>query len=427
MTAVLLLILAAVAVTLLVVSAVQLLYLESMRLRAKETPALEYFKETLEDRFGLKGEAGAFAFSLLKHVLLMALPLLLFVLLHPAPARNEPAFWRSLAEAMGMSCVAMVGLSHILPQLLNRRTSGRWMAPAAPLLRALLLTTKPVLAVLEFLRSLADLGSPEEQRVEANVQVENIDALISAGAEEGLIEEQDRKLIQSVVAFGDKRVRQVMTPRPNIVAISETATLEEFRQLVAREQYSRVPVYGSDIDDITGFVHVRDLVEVDPALRPGRTVGELKRPIDVVPETKPVDALMREMQEKGSQMVVVVDEYGQTAGLATMEDLVEEIVGEISDEHDPDRDIARQADGSFVVSGNFDLDHLAELVQFRPHEATESTTVGGLVTEWLGHVPNPGESVERGGLRLEVLSSDQRRVSQVRISRAPGEAEANGR
>ena len=124
---------------------------------------------------------------------------------------------------------------------------------------------------------------------------------------------------------------------------------------------------------------------------------------------------MREMQKEGSHIAVVVDEYGNTAGLVSMEDLVEQIVGEIQDEHDPDRDFSKQADGSFILSGNFDVDRLGDLVEFKPDEELESTTVGGLVTEWLGHVPEPGETAEREGIRIEVLASSDRRVEQVKV------------
>ena len=214
---------------------------------------------------------------------------------------------------------------------------------------------------------------------------------ITAGREEGIIEEGDRELIQSVVAFGDKTVREVMTPRPRIVAIRKDATLEELRQLVINEQFSRVPVYETDIDSICGFVHVRDMFEVNEAQRVTRKVSEIMRPIRAVPETKPVNDLLREMQEEGAHVAVVVDEYGSTAGIVTLEDMVEEIVGEIHDEHEPQRDFRQEPDGSFVVSGSFDVDRLADLLDFHPHGDPESTTVGGLVTEWLGHVPVVGE------------------------------------
>jgi CBS domain containing-hemolysin-like protein len=319
---------------------------------------------------------------------------------------------------MALAWIGTVLVAHLVPQLLYRRTSGSWLVAFLPLIHILALLMRPLLAFLSFLRSLADLGAPEEDVDDTSTQSEDIEALISAGAEEGLIEEEDRKLIQSVVEFGDKTVREVMTPRPNICAISGADSLENLRLLVAREQYSRIPVYDGSIDNIVGFVHVRDMVEIEPAKREGITVNDIRRPVKVVPETKSVTDLMREMQRQGVQLVVVVDEYGQTAGLATMEDLLEEIVGEITDEHDPEHDVTRSADGSCLVSGNFDIDHLVDLFDFRRDEETESTTVGGLVSEWLGHVPTAGEVVERDGIRIEVIASDERRVQQVRILRA---------
>jgi CBS domain containing-hemolysin-like protein len=271
--------------------------------------------------------------------------------------------------------------------------------------------------VLSFLHSLLDIVKEDPVKDEPATPAENIEALITAGTEEGLIQEDDRKLIQSVVAFGDKVVREVMTPRPNIVAISEDATLAVLHELVVNEQYSRIPVYRGTIDDIAGFVHVRDMFEVPESSRATRTVRELMRPIQLVPETKPVDDLMREMQQEGAHMVIVIDEYGNTAGLATMEDLLEVILGEIRDEHEPVSDVKEDGHGGFIVSGNFDLARVPELVvAFHPEDEIESTTIGGLTTEWLGHVPVPGESIERDGMRVEVLASDEMRVEQVRLS-----------
>jgi putative hemolysin len=135
-----------------------------------------------------------------------------------------------------------------------------------------------------------------------------------------------------------------------------------------------------------------------------------------VPETKAVNDLMREMQQEGGHMVIVIDEYGNTAGLATMEDLVEVILGEIRDEHEPDSDVTEDGSGGYIVSGNFDIARVADMLSFKPDEDIESTTIGGLVTEWLGRVPKPGETIERDGIRVEVLSSDEMRVEQVRLS-----------
>jgi CBS domain containing-hemolysin-like protein len=286
-----------------------------------------------------------------------------------------------------------------------------------PLFRALAVAMSPLVWTLEFLQSLFELDH-EAKTAEAPRPEEHIEALILAGEEEGIIEKGDRELIQSVVAFGDKTVREVMTPRPRVVAIQQDATLEELRQLVKNEQYSRIPVYEDNIDQICGFVHARDMFEVDEAERPRRKVRGILRPIRAVPETKPVNDLLREMQEEGAHMAVVVDEYGSTAGIVTMEDMVEEIVGEIHDEHEPERDFREDPDGSFVVSGSFDLGRLQDLLDFHPQEGTESTTVGGLVTEWLGHVPAVGEEAERDGILIKVLAANNLRVDQVRVAKA---------
>jgi putative hemolysin len=389
------------------VTFVQLLYLESMRLRTRDLPSLKFFKDELEDKIGLKTEEGAGSFSLIKHSLLVFIAVLYCAWLDKLP------------EAALAAWLTMIAASYALPQLLYRRTTAHWILPAVPLLKVLAWIARPCQAVLSFFQSLIDLTDDESSAEEEPTSAENIEALISAGAEEGLIEEDDRKLIQSVMEFGDKVTREVMTPRPNLVAIQADATLEQLRQLVITEQYSRIPVYEQNIDQIVGFVHVRDMFEVDEAEREGRKVRELVRPIMFVPESKPVHDLMRQMQQENAQMAIVIDEYGNTAGLATMEDLLEAIVGEIRDEHEPASDVTEDGQGGYIVSGNFDLDRIGDLFDsFHPEEDIESTTVGGLITEWLGRVPKAGESVERDGIRVDVLAGDELRVGQVRIARS---------
>jgi CBS domain containing-hemolysin-like protein len=396
-----------------IVTFVQVLYLESLRLRTRDLPSLKFFKETLEEKIGLKTEQGAGTFSLIKHSLLVWLAILFFAWF----ADGHPWTGAVLLQTGVAVWLTMVTISFALPQLLYRRTQARWLLPLAPLLKALALVARPAEASLSFFQSLIDLADDTPAQEESTV-AENIEALISAGAEEGLIEEQDRKLIQSVVEFGDKVVREVMTARPNIVAISADSSLERLRELVITEQYSRIPVYEHNIDQIIGFVHVRDMFEIDEEEREGRAVRELLRTVLFVPETKPVADLMRQMQHESTHMVIVVDEYGNTAGLATMEDLLEVIIGEIRDEHEPDSDVIEDGQGGFIVSGNFDLARVSDLLPtFHPVEEIESTTVGGLVSEWLGRVPGVGESVERDGLRVEVLASDNLRVEQVRLAK----------
>jgi putative hemolysin len=391
---------------------VQVFYLESMRLRTRELPSLTYFKEHIEDAVGLKVERGALIFSLWKHSLLAFLGVATSVV-----AAHERLLSEDFVEAAVFSWVSMMAVCYILPQLTYRKTSGEWLLALTPLLRLMVLMMRPLAALLDFLHSIADLSGPANVEEEPQTPAEEIEALIEAGAEEGLIEEGDRKLIHSVVAFGEKVIRDVMTPRPSIVGINEEASLEDLRQLVIHEQYSRIPVYRDDIDSIIGFVHVHDVLEVDESQRACKKVKELVRPIRLVPETKSVKVLLEDMRENRQHMAVVIDEYGHTAGLVTMEDMLEEILGEIRDEHEPHMDVESLGNGEFVVAGSFDIDHLVELVNFEPDDDTEATTVGGLVTEWLGRVPEVGESVEREGIRVEVLAANGLRVEQVKLWR----------
>jgi CBS domain containing-hemolysin-like protein len=393
---------------------VQVLHMEAVRLRPRELPTLELFKESLQLRLGLTVESGALAFSIVKHTLLLALVVVIFT---SGVAAHEP-LWQSSLEALMFSWVLMLVTTYVVPHVLYRKTSGRWLLALLPLLKAIIFIVKPLVVVLGFFESLVELARPDQSASAPPTAAEHIDALITAGEEEGILEEEDRKLIESVVAFGDKTVREVMTPRPKIVGIPVDATLERLRQLVVNEQYSRIPVFESNIDHIIGFVHVRDLFEADAQDHNLKGIRDLLRPIRAVPETKPVNDLLREMQQQSIQMVVVIDEYGNTAGIATMEDLVEEILGEIRDEHEPERDVREEGDGRYVVAGSLDLDRLHDLLDFRPQEETESTTIGGLVTEWLGHVPHPGETVEREGIRIEVIAGNELRVEQVRVCRA---------
>jgi hypothetical protein len=418
MSLILVLIGAILCVSLCFITFVQTLFLENMRLRTRDLPSLQYFKETLEDRLGFKDDEGSLTFSLLKHGTLLLLGIFIFATFEGS--RD----WRLFLEAAFTAWLVMMLTAYIVPQLLYRRSSGRMLAPLVPIFRVISLLVRPVVGLLNFFQSLVELTDETAQASEPPTSAEGIDALITAGAEEGLLQEDDRKLIQSVVEFGDKVVREVMTPRPQIVALDADETLERLRQLVINEQYSRIPVYTGDIDHVAGFVHVRDMFELGDDERATMKIRELMRPIRYVPETKPVHDLMREMQQEGAHMVIVVDEYGNTAGLCTMEDLVEVILGEIRDEHEPDSDVTEEPGGAYVVAGTFDLDRLKSLLDFEPAEQIESTTVGGLVTEWLGLVPPVGEFVERDGVRIEILAADDLRVEKVRVRKAAAQEAA---
>jgi magnesium and cobalt exporter, CNNM family len=241
-------------------------------------------------------------------------------------------------------------------------------------------------------------------------------AYIDTAEQEGLIEGEERKLLQSIVDFGDTLVREVMTPRPDIVAIEETTTIGGLRTLFREQEYSRFPVYKESLDNIAGFVFIKDLVLLG-ATDDGRSIGSLIRPAVVVPETKRVPELLKQFQRQQTQCAIVVDEYGGTAGLVTIEDLLEEIVGEIRDEYDVESEpIIDEGHGRFVFSGKVDVDEVAQRLDVHIERAGFET-VGGYLLSHLGRVPVVGERFDIDDLTVEVLDAERRRINKVRITK----------
>ncbi len=279
----------------------------------------------------------------------------------------------------------------------------------------------PITLIIGFCQSVATL-TREHAEEQPEHPAEAVDALIEAGQEEGILQESDRELIQSVVEFGDKTVREAMTPRPEMVAVPLDTTVEQYIELLRSRRFSRVPVYEGSLDHIKGIVVAHDVLQVPDSEAHTRTVASLMHTdVCFVPESKRTSQLLRDMQRNNIRMAIVIDEYGGVAGLVTVEDLVEEIVGEIRDEHESKPDIVREPDNSYVVPGNMDVDRLDQLFGRRP-ESREATTVAGLVSEILGHIPQKGEVLEDDGLRFEILESTDRRVERLRIStRQPSE------
>jgi putative hemolysin len=327
--------------------------------------------------------------------------------------------WQEIAQAVLAVVLVTIIFNRLLPFVFFTRTRGEWVVPFAPLLRMLVYLLLPITIVLGFCQQIAALAEPHEP-VEAESQSEAVDALIEAGQEEGIFEESDRELIQSVVEFRDKIVREVMTPRPEIFAVDIGTSIEAFTELIRTKPFSRVPVYETNIDTIKGLVLAHDVLQVPDVDALRRTVASLMRPVHFVPESKAVQALMREMQKDNIHFAVVIDEYGSVAGVVTMEDLLEELVGEIRDEHEPQQDVVKEGDNSYIVPGNMDVDRLAVLFGIRP-DNVEASTVSGLVSELLGRIPHAGEVFQEDGLRYEVLQSTDRVVERLRISLAQPE------
>lgn len=318
-----------------------------------------------------------------------------------------------LEAALALLLIVII-FNRFLPYVFFSRTSGKWLGRLVPVVRAMIYIVLPVTLVLGFLQSVTSL-TREHAEPEPETQAEAVDALIEAGQEEGILDESNRDLIQSVVQFSEKTVREAMKPRPEMVTVAADTTVEQFVELLRSRPFSRVPVFEGNIDNIVGLVYAKDVLQVPDIDAHTRTVGSLMRKdIYFVPETKLASDLLRELQKKKVRMAMVIDEYGGVAGLVTIEDLVEEIVGEISDEHEATQ-VVRENDASYVVPGNMDVDRLEELLGVRP-ERKGAATVAGLVSELAGRIPQKGEVIEEDGLRLEVLQSSNRRVERVRVS-----------
>ena len=237
------------------------------------------------------------------------------------------------------------------------------------------------------------------------------------------IGEGERKLLQSIVDFGDTLVREVMTPRPDVVAIPEVATIGQLRTLFREQEYSRFPVFKDSLDNIAGFVFIKDLIVLGPG-DDKNPIAPLIRPAVVVPETKLVPELLRQFQIQQTQCAIVVDEYGGTAGLVTLEDLLEEIVGEIKDEYDVETDqVVDEGHGRFVFSGKVDIDALSDRLGV-DIEREGFETVGGYLLARIGRVPTVGEHFDVDGLSVEVLDAERRRVTRVRMWKAAPTPEA---
>lgn len=440
---------------------------------------IDAWEQVVEPRLRLGRESIALSASVLRQLTIVTLALLSGLRLYthttlvPSLART-PSTGEILRAAFELILLILI-FDRLLPQFLFARSRGLWIARILPVLQALFYLILPITLLLQLLLSIAALAEPED-RTEDEHPSEAMDALLEAGEEEGILEESDRELVRSAVEFGDKVVLEVMTPRPEIFAVPGTLTLRNFTTEINERAFSRVPVYSGSLDRITGIAFAHDLLKVLDAEAGTRTVAEIQRPAAFVPETKKVAELLREMQHEKQHMQIVIDEYGGVAGLVTIEDLLEAIVGNIADEHDePEADDSpiREPNGAYVVSGSYELSRLRDLFadQFdqsthratadsegagEPHnpadspeeydlrdpsgavqpktaeptirdtrddptalrlpEHYESTTLGGLVSEIAGHIPLPGEVVEEDGLRLEVLASTDRRIDRIRVS-----------
>ena len=393
------------------VSYVDRVYQEAGKFLAREfQDNIDAFEQKVEPKLGVSRNRAALSMAVLTQVITAAIAVLIGFLVFSDPLWN---WYEVLQAAVGLLVIIIV-CNRFLPFLFFSRTRGEWLISWTGFVRILIYMTMPATIVLGFLQSVASL-TKQSANEPPETPSEAVDALIEAGQEEGIIQEGDRDLIQSVVEFSGKTVREAMKPRPAIFAVPTNTTVERLIEMLRTQHYSRVPVYEGTIHNILGIVYAQDVLQVPDSEAHTRSVDTImRRDVHFVPESKLGSDLLREMQKQNIRMAIVVDEYGGVAGLVTIEDLVEEIVGEIRDERDKP-EIVRDGDRTFIVSGSMDVDRLDELFGTKP-EGRESATIAGLVSELAGRIPGKGEAVEEDGLRFEVLESTDRKVERVRVT-----------
>ncbi|HZE72575.1 MAG TPA: hemolysin family protein [Pyrinomonadaceae bacterium] len=394
--------------------------LHRLTAEAEERPELRskaFLKQVLENRarFGFAISATIQILLVVVAVLITSISLSIF---------SDPRF-------VLVGLVAGLILAGVFRQLVPLFISAQ--NPEATLL-FLLPVIRPFFPLMAFIadpfQKLFDRSKRKEQDLENGANEEDDDdggdlqALIDVGEAEGILEEQEGELIQSIIEFGDTRVSEVMTPRPDIVALPDTASVREARDVIIESKYSRLPVYRDQMDNVEGIIYVRDLLQLWADGKENQPIAPLIRPVYFVPETKPVDHLLEEMQKAHVQLAMVIDEYGGVSGLVTVEDILEEIVGEIEDEDiggEELQEIVEQGDGSYEVIGSTEIGKIERLFGMEI-EADDFTTIAGLVTSESGKVPLAGECLTFRGLEVKVLEADERRIGRLRVKKAESES-----
>ncbi|MDQ6788609.1 MAG: hemolysin family protein [Acidobacteriota bacterium] len=379
----------------------------------------EFLRRILENRPRFR-----FALSSAIQVLLIVFSVLVTLIVYN--------FYQNHIELLLVSLVVGLAASITFRQIIPRFIT--WKNPENKLL-VLLPVARPVYGLIS---SIADPfqfftkdNTPFEQTIIPNQQMidaerednaDDIQALIEMGEAEGIIEEQERELIETMVEFSDTRAGEIMTPRTEICALPVTATVRQARDLIIEEKYSRLPVYRDSIDNIEGVIYVRDLLNAWADGRENQIIENLLRPAYFVPETKSVAELLKNMQTSRIQVAVVVDEYGGIAGLVTVEDILEEIVGEIEDEDTEEEEvieIIEGEDGYFDVLGSTEIGKVERVFDMEI-ETDDFTTIAGLVTSEAGYVPKRGEKLNVRGLDVEVLQADEKKVNLLRLRKSNG-------
>jgi CBS domain containing-hemolysin-like protein len=384
---------------------------------------LDAWEVKVEPQLGLTRDHAAICAAVLQQLAFGLIALEFGAVLFDRGGQGPPTY-AEIAQALLSVVLVVVFCTQLLPAVLFNRTRGLWAARLVWPIRMLLWLVTPISAFVRFFLSVASLA--EEPAGAEEEPAADVEAFLEAGEEEGILEQSDRDLVRSAVEFGDKLVREVMTPRPAIFAVPASTTLERFLDLLREHNFSRVPVYDGTLDNVTGLAFAHDLLQISDEDARTLTLASIQHPAVFVPETKRGHELLREMQREKQHMRIVIDEYGGVAGLVTIEDLLEQIVGNIRDEHEVEtaiEDPQRELGGAWLVPGNFPVDQLSDFFGnvIELGDSYEATTLAGLVSEIEGRIPHAGEVVvlEPSGVRIEIVDSTDRRIDRLRVFPPP--------
>ncbi|MBP7401938.1 MAG: HlyC/CorC family transporter [Clostridia bacterium] len=349
-------------------------------------------------------------------------------LLDPAAGESSWIYTVSVVAVTLILSFFSLTLGELVPKRVAQNNPEKIARSVSGILIGVGTVLRPFIAFLTFSTNLVlKVLGIDPLKNERSVTEEEIRIMVDVGRESGTIHEEEKEMIENIFDFNDKEVSEIMTHRTNIVALDVEATLDEVLEVAVREKYTRIPVYEDAIDNIVGILHIKDLliIAAEELTKPF-SLRDMLRPATFVPETKLVDALFREMQRNHAQMAVVIDEYGGTAGIVTLEDMIEEIVGNLQDEYDEEEaEIERRDETTFVIDGQTALDDVAAAVGVNMPE-DDYDTLAGMVVGLLDRIPEEGEQPETqfGNLRFKVLEMDDRRVSKILVTVMPKNDEA---
>jgi putative hemolysin len=332
--------------------------------------------------------------------------------------------WQRFTIALVASLTVVLVVGELLPGMLGRVRPERIVELTLPILRVISFVSAPFRAPFAALERLLERVAPQDADSESRSRhmTEEILSVVDEGERNGTLGEEERDMIEGIVELGDVDVREIMTPRTKMVSIEVSTGMDEVKKVIQETGHSRLPVYKKNRDNILGVLYAKDLVGRE---HEASRLPEIMRNAYFIPESKGVDELLKDFRANKLHMAVVVDEYGGTAGIVTMEDILEEVVGEIIDEYDAEQDVMIRSLGKSVaeVNARARIDQVNETLDLNLPETEEFSTIGGFIFSVLGRIPKPGETVRYGRAAMTVIDADERKINKLKIELKPEEPE----